>query len=114
MRECDGSCAQEACGTSTKTVTVEERDRLIRLGAPPDAFSQVTPYIWTVTMKNDPCPFLRDGRCAAYAERPLQCRSWVCSKCGGSDDQRTAYGREVFQRLRSNENGWARLIPVTE
>jgi uncharacterized protein len=47
------------------------------------------------------CPLLeRSGRCAAYADRPLGCRTFYCRRASGDGTPDRAELRSLVQRLR--------------
>ncbi len=51
------------------------------------------------------CPFLVEGRCSRYADRPLGCRTFFCDRVRGPSSQPALKMNELLERLARINDG---------
>ncbi|MBL8956286.1 MAG: YkgJ family cysteine cluster protein [Myxococcaceae bacterium] len=80
------------------------------------------PSEWRVLTKERPlpppradgaCPFLAEGRCTRYADRPLGCRTFFCERIRGPASQPAHEMNALLERL-ARVNGDAEPRPLLE
>jgi Fe-S-cluster containining protein len=93
-----GITGREPYVTSLELLAVQRA--LARRGGLPSARKRALPLASSDVRDERTCPLLdRAGRCSVYADRPLGCRTFYCSRATRGPDPRSEL-RHVLARLR--------------